>query len=128
MADTITEADVEREVHDEHPTNGGYVKIALFLAVLTGLEVLTYPLADNLNNSVLITSLLIMMTIKFAIVAGYFMHLKFDSKIFSTLFVFGIILALAVYVATLSAFRFFTDGDGKEAPVITQVTSAPPLN
>jgi cytochrome c oxidase subunit 4 len=127
MADTITEAPVEHDAH-EHPNNRKYVNIALILAVITAAEVATYPLADSLENSVLIAALLGMMVVKFAIVAGYFMHLKFDTKMFTTLFVFGILLAIAVYVAVLSAFQFFVNGSGKEAPTFTQVTSAPPLN
>jgi len=128
MADTITEAAVDHEAHDDHPTPRKYVHIALLLAVITAAEVATYPLEDSLDNGVLIASLMIMMVVKFGIVAAYFMHLKFDTKMFSTLLVFGLVLAAAVYFATLSAFEFWVDGDGKEAPTFTQVTSAPPLN
>jgi len=36
-------------------------------------------------------------------VALYFMHLRFDSKLFRRLFVTGIILAIAVYLVALSS-------------------------
>ena len=39
------------------------------------------------------------MVVKFQIVCSYFMHLKFDSKVFSYLFVTGLILAMAVFAA-----------------------------
>jgi len=52
-------------------------------------------------------ALLIMMVVKFAMVAMFFMHLKFDNKLFSWVFVAGLILALVVYVAMLLAFEFF---------------------
>ena len=48
-----------------------------------------------------------MMVIKFAIVAGYFMHLKFDSSLFTRLFVSGLLLAIFVYTAALATFHFF---------------------
>jgi hypothetical protein len=50
-----------------------------------------------------------MMVAKFAIVAGYFMHLKFDSPMFTKFFVAGLVLAVAVYMATLTAFQYFGD-------------------
>jgi cytochrome c oxidase subunit IV len=47
-----------------------------------------------------------MMLVKFTMVAAYFMHLKFDSKIFRRLFIVGILLALAVYGVALWTFTF----------------------
>jgi len=38
----------------------------------------------------------------------WFMHLKFDNKLFKQVFVFGLILALAVYLVMLTAFRIWT--------------------
>jgi cytochrome c oxidase subunit 4 len=48
-----------------------------------------------------------MMVAKFFIVVSYFMHLKFDKKIFSFLFYAGLFLAIGVYVAFLATFHFF---------------------
>jgi cytochrome c oxidase subunit 4 len=45
--------------------------------------------------------LLILATMKFAIVAAFFMHLKFDSPMLRRLFVTGIILAGVVYSIAL---------------------------
>jgi cytochrome c oxidase subunit 4 len=50
---------------------------------------------------------MIMMVVKFVMVVSYFMHLKFDSKIFSFLFYTGLALALFVYFAALATFKFF---------------------
>jgi len=50
---------------------------------------------------------LILMVIKFVIVVSYFMHLKFDNKIFSYLFYAGLLLAVAVYCGFLATFKFF---------------------
>jgi cytochrome c oxidase subunit 4 len=47
------------------------------------------------------------MIVKFVIVVSYFMHLKFDNKLFSYLFYSGLILAIAVYAGALATFKFF---------------------
>ena len=48
-----------------------------------------------------------MMVIKFVMVVSYFMHLKFDNKMFSFLFYAGLVLAIGVYAAFLATFKFF---------------------
>ena len=92
--------------HDtEHGmSNAGYVRIALILAAITGLEVSTYYVDFG---PFFMPSLMIMMVIKFLMVVSYFMHLKFDNRLFSWLFYAGLILAITVYVIALSTFKFF---------------------
>ena len=98
---------------DEHPagdhqhglTDMGYVKVAIILAVMTGLEVtLTYA---GLPGKVFMPALLVLMAAKFWTVVSYFMHLKFDNKIFTRLFYAGLFLATFVYIAALCTFQFF---------------------
>ena len=104
--------------HDEHGSLGSdggaaehgftdrqYVQVALILAAITGLEIYA-SYADWLGDA-FIPLLLIMMVIKFVSVVLFFMHLKFDSKIFSWLFYSGLLLAVGVYVAALFTFKFF---------------------
>jgi cytochrome c oxidase subunit 4 len=43
-------------------------------------------------------------------VASFFMHLRFDNKIFTYLFYSGVFLAIAVYVGALATFKFFLQG------------------
>jgi cytochrome c oxidase subunit IV len=77
--------------------------IALGLAGLTAIEVaISYikGLGDAANPL-----LIILAATKFAMVVGFFMHLRFDSPIVRRLFVTGIILALTVYIVV-----FFTLG------------------
>jgi cytochrome c oxidase subunit IV len=81
-----------------------YVKIALVLAAFTALEVSTYYIDFG---AVFLPLLLTLMSIKFFMVAWFFMHLRDDSKIFGRLFWTGLILALVVYVVALSTFQFF---------------------
>jgi cytochrome c oxidase subunit 4 len=101
------EIDLHADQEHAHPTQLFYIKIAAILAVLTGLEVgASYwePLEDN--NSLLLAVLIPMMIVKFAIVALYFMHLKFDSRWFRWLLVTGIVLAVSVYAIVFATFQF----------------------
>jgi cytochrome c oxidase subunit 4 len=113
MSTTTSESPTSIEDHEvgvaekHHPSDGDYVKIALILAVITAVEVATY--FTELTTFITL-SLLGMMVAKFVIVAGYFMHLKYDSPLFKRVFVFGLILALVVFLITLFTFEFFSDG------------------
>ena len=51
--------------------------------------------------------LLLLMAIKFAMVAWFFMHLKWDKPILWRVFLSGILLAFAVYIAVMFMFRLF---------------------
>jgi len=82
----------------------GYINIALILAAITALEVSTYYVDFG---PLFLPSLLIMMVVKFFMVVSYFMHLKFDNKVFSWMVYAGLFLAVGVYVAALSTFHFF---------------------
>ena len=104
-ADTATEHHVDEE-HD-HPSDLQYVKIAIILAVITAAEVVTFYVEDELG-SLLAPILIVMMIVKFAIVAAYFMHLKFDSNLLTRVFVAGIVLAVAVYIAAMTTFHFWS--------------------
>ncbi|CAB4870075.1 unannotated protein [freshwater metagenome] len=102
--DDAAHADGGHHEHAHGLTDLGYVKVAIFLAVLTGMEVsLTYVHIGAFFMPIL----LILMVVKFVTVVSYFMHLKFDNKIFSWLFYSGLILALGVYLAALCTFQFF---------------------
>ncbi len=96
------EAQVE---HGAHPTEAKYVKVALVLAVLTAIEVaLSYTgFPEPATNAALLT----LAAIKFVMVAAYFMHLKFDSKLLRRLFITGFVLAASVYVAYLMTLGVF---------------------
>ena len=85
-------------------SNAGYIRIAVILAAITGLEVSTYYVDFGV---LFLPALLIMMVIKFVMVVSYFMHLKFDNKMFSFLFYAGLVLAVGVYAAFLATFKFF---------------------
>ena len=92
--------------HAEHWTDLQYVKLAIFLAVVTGVEVLLSYIKDDMG-AFFLPALLILMVVKFMAVVLYFMHLKFDNRLFSIMFYMGLILAIGVYIAALLTFRFF---------------------
>jgi len=107
MSSTLLSPDeAEADHHDEHPSDAKYVKIAIILAVLTALEVATYFFEDSFNWGPI---LVIMMFVKGIIVAGYFMHLKFENRLLTRVFVSGFVLACFVYIIALSAFAFWTN-------------------
>lgn len=94
----------EHDTHEHGMSDAGYIKIAVILAAITALEVSTYYVDFG---PLFMPSLMIMMVIKFVMVVSYFMHLKFDNKMFSFLFYAGLGLALFCYIATLATFKFF---------------------
>jgi cytochrome c oxidase subunit 4 len=89
-----------------HPSDFQYVMIALFLAVVTGAEVALYYI-KSLDFLVLAGLLTVLMIVKFVTVVGFFMHLRFDSKVFRWIFTTGLLLATFVYVVALSTFHVF---------------------
>jgi len=90
-----------------HPSDWEYIKVALILAVITGLEVFTYFESVLDWGAFLVPALLLMMVIKFWLVARMFMHLKADGAVLSQLFGGGLALATGVYIVALLAFNVF---------------------
>ena len=103
IADPHTTDHHDVGAHQHHP-DLAYVKIAAILAVLTGLETATYWVDLGGFHT---PFLLIMMVAKFILVLLFFMHLKFDNKLFGVLFYMGIGLTLMVYLGVLFSYRFF---------------------
>lgn len=99
---TATES--HEDTHKHGMSDAGYIKIAVILAAITALEVSTYYVDFG---PLFLPSLIIMMVVKFFMVVSYFMHLKFDNKLFSLMFYIGLGLAIFVYVAALATFKFF---------------------
>lgn len=94
----------EQHEQEHGMSDAGYIKIALILAAITALEVSTYYVDFG---PLFMPSLMIMMVVKFVMVVSYFMHLKFDNKIFTFMFYTGLGLALFVYITALATFKFF---------------------
>ena len=103
-----------RVVHKEHthPTAGLYLKVAVVLFVLTALEVYAFEVSRKgepaalaaVVKPLIIPILVILSAAKFALVAMFYMHLKQDAKIFSGLFVFPLIIAIAIVMGLILLF------------------------
>ena len=78
------------------------MRVGLILVALTCLEVwLSY---SGLAGAKLIAPAADCTVIKFLMVVGYFMHLKFDNGRFSRMFALGAIGAFTLYAAVLLMF------------------------
>ncbi|HEX6423390.1 MAG TPA: cytochrome C oxidase subunit IV family protein [Acidimicrobiales bacterium] len=98
----------DHEAHQHaHPRDRDYLIVAAILAVITALEVGTYFIEDA-STTLLVASLFPMMIAKFAIVCGWFMHLRYDNPLFRRVFVFGLLLAVAVYIIVLLSMEWFS--------------------
>ena len=100
-----THSQPEESVHTGHPTPLTYFKVAMTLSVITAIEVAIFYVEDL--GAWIIPILVVLSAAKFAMVAMFYMHLRYDAKLFSGFFVGGLVLALAVVMAVLVLFKFF---------------------
>lgn len=99
-------ADGHAEVEHAHPGAKTYVAVAGVLAVITAVEVAVFYI--EALSPVLVPILLVLSATKFVLVVGFFMHLKFDSKLFTTVFVGPLIVAIGLMLAMLALYGVFT--------------------
>ena len=92
------------DAHGEggHASVGFYWMIGIILAVLTGLEVGAYYMELGAIEVPLLLGLSI---VKFVLVVMFFMHLKFDAKLFTGLFVAGLFLAVFMVSALMMLYH-----------------------
>jgi cytochrome c oxidase subunit 4 len=92
------------EEHTHHPTPAQYWKIAVVLAVLTAIEVGLYYINLEMDLGALNSLLLVILAaLKFVIVVGFYMHLRYEKPVASRFFTAGFILACALYTIVLTA-------------------------
>jgi len=100
--------DVEPEEHPgDHWSDLKFIYLAIGLAVITAIEVVLSYMVDDLGP-IFLPALIILMLVKFFSVVSYFMHLKFDNRLFSLMFYLGLGLAVTVFTIALFTFRFFS--------------------
>jgi caa(3)-type oxidase subunit IV len=109
-------ADTASTTKHSHPSAAVYAKVGLVLFVLTALEVGLYEITYGEHAGAFagdirpffVPLLLLMSAAKFALVAMFYMHLKQDSKLFSGVFVFPLIIATIIIISlmVLSAYHF----------------------
>jgi caa(3)-type oxidase subunit IV len=86
-------------LESQHPTPATYVRIAAVLGVITAIEVAVFYIGAL--RPVLAPILLVLSASKFVLVVGFYMHLRFDSKFYRNLFVFGLFVAASILLALL---------------------------
>jgi cytochrome c oxidase subunit 4 len=88
--------------HSHHPSPAQYWKIAVVLAVLTGIEVGMFYIDKELGLGAFNSAILLVLAVaKFIIVVGWFMHLRFESPMLNRFFTGGFILAFSLYAIVL---------------------------
>ena len=88
-----------------HPTTKQYIQIALVLALLTAIEIALFYVeegVDAVTTSVTAPVLLILAAVKFVMVVGWFMHVRYESPLISRFFAVGFVIAIALYAIVLS--------------------------
>jgi cytochrome c oxidase subunit 4 len=97
-------ASVETHGHEgEHASPGFYWFIGAVLTVITAVEVAIFYVPQL--DSVLVPSLLLLSAAKFVLVVAYYMHLKFDSRIFTGVFLAGFVLAAFMVTALITLYK-----------------------
>ncbi len=87
-----------------HPTPGQYWKIAAFLAVVTAIEVAMFYIDRELELGFLNAAVLLgLSAIKFIVVVGWFMHVRYEKPLINRFFAAGFVLACALYLVVLAA-------------------------
>lgn len=95
------------EVH-AHPTWKEYKWVALILTVITVVEVWAYYIPAFVASPAFVPSMLIMSGTKFTIVVMFYMHLKYDHKLFRALFTGPLTIAISTAIALLFLFSKFS--------------------
>ena len=96
--------DVAHAEETHHPGWPTYWKVALILTLITVAEVWAYYIPSFVASRAFVPSLLIMSAVKFFIVVAFYMHLKYDHKLFRALFTGPLIIAVVTIISLLFLF------------------------
>jgi cytochrome c oxidase subunit IV len=87
---------------NEHSKFEIFVQLAMLLAVITGVEIITVYLP--FSHTFLVTILMVMSAVKFLFVIFIFMHLRWDKAFCTIMFFIGMVLAGFTMWALLQVF------------------------
>ena len=90
-----------------HPGASTYLIIAAFLIVLTVMEITVFYVHPL--RPVLVPVLLVLAAAKFALVAMFYMHLKYDGWLLSAVFMFPLLIAMIVIGALILLFAYLSN-------------------
>ena len=108
MSEAAVEAHESRahETEVRHPGAATYLIIAAFLIVLTVMEITVFYVHPL--RPVLVPVLLVLAAAKFALVAMFYMHLKYDGWLLSAVFMFPLLIAMIVIAALIMLFAYLS--------------------
>ncbi len=95
------------EAHEEehhHPGWSTYWKVALILTLITIGEVWMYFIPAVVASRAFVPGLLALSALKFGIVVMFYMHLKYDHKLFRALFTGPLFIAALTLIALMFLF------------------------
>ena len=101
----MTEHSDVRHAPEAHASTRTYLVIAAILTVITIVEVGVFYIPAL--HGILPPTLLILSAAKFALVVGFYMHLKYDHSLFRAVFLAPLGIAVAVIVGLLFLFGVF---------------------
>ena len=84
-----------------HPSALVYIQVGIVLGIITGIEVAVYYV--DIARGALLGILLVLSAMKFVLVVLWFMHLRFDNRIFTILFTGGMLLVVSLFVVVLTS-------------------------
>jgi cytochrome c oxidase subunit 4 len=99
--------------HVEHASVRTYLGVAAALGIITAVEVMVFYI--EALHPVLVPILLTLSAAKFVLVVGFFMHLKYDARLFRGLFVGPLAVAIAIILAMLALYGVFSGGGAPSA-------------
>src|SRR3954466_7021746 len=94
-------------IEKEHPTWSTYWKVAVILTLVTVVEVWIYYIPSFVASKMFVPALLIMSAFKFAVVVLFYMHLRYDHRLFRVLFTGPLIIAATTMVGLMFLFGVF---------------------
>jgi cytochrome c oxidase subunit IV len=94
--------------HGEHAEEHGhpgwktYTLVGVILAIITMTEVFFYT--QESVRAFLVPLLLVLSASKFVLVVGFYMHLRYDHRLFTGVFGFGLVVAGSIITALMFLF------------------------
>jgi cytochrome c oxidase subunit 4 len=89
---------------EHHPQAPTYIVVAIILTILTAFEIGVFY--APFLQVILVPLLIILAILKFILVAAFYMHLHFDSRVFSALFIFPLGLATLIVLSLMLLFFY----------------------
>ena len=89
-----------------HPGAATYLIIAAFLLILTAMEITVFYV--HALRPVLVPVLIVLAAAKFALVAMFYMHLRYDGWLLTGVFVFPLMIATVLLISLILLFTYLS--------------------